>query len=404
MSDTVTQTTSKSWFKRLGEALSGAVFGFVLVIAAIAVLFWNEGRSVDTARALAEGAGLVQSIDPAGDVPAFAGKLVHFSGRLVPVGLAADTDFPGIAAPSGATALHRTVEMYQWRETSSSETRTKIGGGEEIVTTYSYDKVWSEDPIDSASFKQPAGHENPPMPFASRSFSVDSGKIGKVALDGGRFASLGERVALAPDAAMMTSIRAGIGGNRIILREGNFVTVRTPGASAKGNIGTLRVSYQAGDVDTLSAVGKLEGDRLTGFRTSNGRELLMVREGAIPAQDMFAAAVSSNKTLTWLLRFGGFLAMLLGLRMVLAVIGVAGDVIPILGDVFRFATGLAAFAIATFVSAVVIGIAWLYFRPLIGASIVAAGIVIAIVALRMGKAKAGKAAGSHQDTAPASAP
>jgi hypothetical protein len=396
MSDMISETTSKSWFKRLGEALSGAVFGLFLFIAAIVLLFWNEGRSVDTARALAEGAGLVQSIDPAGNVSPFSGKLVHFSGSLVPVGVAADTDFPGIAAPAGATALHRTVEMYQWRETSKSETRTKIGGGEETVTTYSYDKVWSEAPINSSSFKQPAGHENPAMPsFASRSFSVRSGKIGTVTLDGGQFESLGDSVSVVPDAAMMTAIRSGIGGNRIILREGSYVTAREPGASAKGNIGTLRVSYMAGDVETLSAIGKLEGDRLAGFRTSNGRELLMVREGAIPAQEMFADAVSSNKILTWILRFGGFLAMMIGLRMVFAVIGVAGDVIPFLGSIFRFATGLAAFAIASLVSSVVIGIAWLYFRPLVGASIIGAGIVIAIIALRMGKSKAGKAAASQ---------
>ena len=52
--------------------------------------------------------------------------------------------------------------------------------------------------------------------------------------------------------------------------------------------------------------------------------------------------------------------------------------------------------------ALVIGTAWLYFRPLIGASIVGAGILIAIVVLGIGKSKAGKAAGRPQDTAPAS--
>jgi hypothetical protein len=395
MSDMISETTSKSWFKRLGEALSGAVFGLLLFIAAIVLLFWNEGRSVDTARALAEGAGLVQTIDPAGDVSALGGKLVHFSGSLVPDGVAMDTDFPGIAAPAGATALIRTVEMYQWRETSKSETRTKIGGGEETVTTYSYDKVWSEDPINSANFKQPSGHENPPMPFASNSFSVNSGKIGSVMLDGGRFASLGERVAVSPDAAMMTSIRSGIGGNRIILREGGHIVVRQPGAGATGNIGTLRVSYMAHDIDTLSAIGKLEDGRLGAYRTSNGRELLMVREGAVAAQDLFASAVSSNTTLTWLLRFAGFVIMMVGLRMVFAVIGVAGDVIPFVGSIFRFATGLAAFAIASLVSSLVIGIAWLYFRPMVGAAIIGAGVIIAIVALRMGKSKAGKAAAAQ---------
>jgi hypothetical protein len=151
----------------------------------------------------------------------------------------------------------------------------------------------------------------------------------------------------------------------------------------------------ARDIDTLSAIGKLEDGRLGAYRTSNGRELLMVREGAVAAQDMFASAVSSNTTLTWLLRFAGFVIMMVGLRMVFAVIGVAGDVIPFVGSIFRFATGLAAFAIASLVSSLVIGIAWLYFRPMVGAAIIGAGVIIAIVALRMGKSKAGKAAAAQ---------
>ena len=31
--------------------------------------------------------------------------------------------------------------MYQWRENSSRKTRKKLGGGEETVTTYTYDPL-----------------------------------------------------------------------------------------------------------------------------------------------------------------------------------------------------------------------------------------------------------------------
>ncbi len=67
----VVTKTSTSWFSRLGGALTGALFGFVLFIAAIVALFWNEGRSVATYKSLVEGQSIVvvaadaSRIDPA---------------------------------------------------------------------------------------------------------------------------------------------------------------------------------------------------------------------------------------------------------------------------------------------------------------------------------------------------
>lgn len=58
-----TETTTTSWFSRLKGALIKIVVGFILLIACIWLLFWNEGRSVKTYRALVEGAGLVVSVD-----------------------------------------------------------------------------------------------------------------------------------------------------------------------------------------------------------------------------------------------------------------------------------------------------------------------------------------------------
>lgn len=385
MSDSFTETTSKSWFKRLGEALSGIVFGIILILVAIVLLFWNEGRSVGTARALNEGAGLVVTIDPAGDIAAQSGALVHFSGDLTPVGTASDAQFPFMEAPAGSTALIRSVEMLQWRETSKSETRTKLGGGEETVTTYSYDKVWSETPINSANFKQPQGHANPQMPFSSETFAVTSGTVGRITLSGDAFSGYGAERPIVPDANQMAQLRGAAGFNRMIQREGDKLVLRP---TTGGDVGTLRIGFASRDLDTLSAVGKLDGTRLTSFTASNGRSIFLLQEGKTSAAEMFADAISGNAVLTWILRVVGFVLMMVGLRMVFSVIGVAGDVIPFFGSMLRYATGFAAFAIAALVSSIVIGIAWLWYRPLLAIAIFAGGIAIAFVVMRLGRRKA----------------
>src|SRR6218665_3340337 len=182
-----TETTTTSWFSRLKGALIKIVVGFILLIACIWLLFWNEGRSVKTYRSLVEGAGLVVSVDNGNVDPANEGKLVHISGPVKPVGVPED-DVLGISA-EGAVGLDRVVEMYQWVEESKSETRKQLGGSEETVTTYSYRKEWNHREISSGSFRQ-SGHDNPQKPIDDASFPVDSVNIGAFSVDGRTAANL----------------------------------------------------------------------------------------------------------------------------------------------------------------------------------------------------------------------
>lgn len=88
-----TETTTRSWFARIKSALAGIVLGPILVIAAIVLLFWNEGQAVETYRALVEGAGLVIDVSADAPQPANEGKLIHVQGAVVPGGVAEDPDF-----------------------------------------------------------------------------------------------------------------------------------------------------------------------------------------------------------------------------------------------------------------------------------------------------------------------
>ena len=124
MSDTYTEVTSKSWFSRLAESIKSVLIGFLLFLVAFPVLFWNEGRAVQTARSLEEGAGLVVSI-PAGTADkGNDGKLVHTTGDATTTETLRDPEF-GVSAQ--AIRLLRTVEMYQWVQHEKTETRQKLG-------------------------------------------------------------------------------------------------------------------------------------------------------------------------------------------------------------------------------------------------------------------------------------
>src|SRR5262245_51901613 len=156
MSDSVSEITSQSWLSRIAESIRSVLVGGLLFVVSFPLLFWNEGRAVRTAKSLEEGAVAVVSV-PADSVdPARDGKLVHLSGEATAGSAVMDPDF-GVSAP--VLKLLRSVEMYQWQEEKKSEQRKKLGGGTETVTTYTYKKTWSDDRVDSSSFKEPSGHQ-----------------------------------------------------------------------------------------------------------------------------------------------------------------------------------------------------------------------------------------------------
>ncbi|TIT06749.1 MAG: hypothetical protein E5W86_29305, partial [Mesorhizobium sp.] len=114
------------------------------------------------------------------------------------------------------------------------------------------------------------------------------------------------------------------------------------------------------------------GDRFEPYQTAAGDALLMVDTDDVPADRMFAEAVSANTLITWLLRAGGLILLTIGFALLLGPIGVIFDVIPFLGSLARLGTGIIAFVLAILVGTTTIAIAWFWYRPVLTAAILAA--------------------------------
>ena len=382
MSDSFREVTSVSWFGRIKRAVGGVIFGLLLIVLMVIGLFWNEGRAVQTARSLAEGAGAVVSASADNVDAANDGKLVHVSGPVTTDSGLSDPDF-GIAAQG--LRLSRDVEMYQWKEESKSETTKKLGGGEETVTTYSYSKVWDDSQIDSSDFKKPDGHQNPSMAIHSRTFQIPEGKLGAFTLDtpvldrieGDKDYSLSANQSAAIKAAYTGARPLNIVDGKIYLG----VDTTTPA------LGDYRIGYELAPLGVVSIGGRQAGSRFEPYQTVAGDQLLMVDTGTVPADKMFAEAVSANTLITWLLRAAGLLLLTIGFALFLSPIGVVLDVIPFLGSMVRMGTGIIAFFLAILVGTTTIAIAWFWYRPLLAAGILAAGIIAAAVVYYLGRSR-----------------
>ena len=190
-----TETTVQSWGSRLGSSMKGVLAGFLFVLAAIALLFWNEGRTVNRAKALNEGASAVITVDAAKVDPQNDGKLVHLSGEVATADVLEDLKF-GVSV--NAIKLVRKVESYQWQENEKSTTKRGSGGSQETTTTYTYEKVWSPELINSSSFKE-AGHENPATrPVDGAEYVASNVSLGAFRLSADLISRLGPAKAFVP--------------------------------------------------------------------------------------------------------------------------------------------------------------------------------------------------------------
>jgi hypothetical protein len=358
--DVFTETTSQSWFSRLGGALTGLLLGLALVPGSGILLFWNEGRAVQTAQSLAEGAGLVlpvERLDRANE-----GRLVHTTG---PARIGTPPRDPELATPppEGTLRLVRGVEMFQWKEEQESETRNKLGGGTETVTTYRYSRVWAEGRIDSSRFRQPEGHQNPTPRQASRGFVAQG-----VTLNGYRLTE-----------AQLNGLPA---QETLALQGGE--TVRYIGADpANPRIGDLRITWSVARPEAVSVIAAQSGEGFAPYATRAGDRLMMVEAGRRTAPEMFRAAGEGNAILTWVLRLVGAILMFVAFAMLMAPVKVLADVIPPLGALVGFGTALVAGILTLLLAPSVIALAWLFYRPLVALAVLAAGAAAAFGLARL---------------------
>jgi len=383
MSDTYREVTTRSWLGRIGSSIGGVFVGLLLLVVGVVLLFWNEGRAVQTAKSLAEGAGIVVSVPASAVDPANEGRLVHTSGMVATGETLSDPTF-GISHTG--VRLVRGVEMYQWKESAQSETKTKLGGGEETVTTYSYAREWSSSPIDSSRFKQPDGHRNPDMAIEGRRFQIGSATLGAYRLDAAVLDRIGGEQAAPVGADQIDAVRAAASVSRPVhIIDGRLLLGLDP---AQPSVGDYRIAYELAQLTQISLIARQAGDGFAQYQTAAGDRLLMVETGNVPAEQMFADAATGNTVLTWVLRLVGLVLLVVAFALLLAPLGVIGDFIPLLGRVVRMGTGLVGFVGAALVGSLVIAVAWFWYRPLLSLIVIAVGVGVAALLMRFGRRRA----------------
>ena len=365
MADQYSSEESVGYGSRLKQSFGGALMGLAMFVVAFPVLFWNEGRAVAEHKALDEGASAVVSVAAAVPDPANDGKLVYIAGEARGSDALAD---PVFGMRGNGIALAREVEMFQWVERKETRTEKQLGGGEKRVTTYDYEKKWSDDAVDSTRFEHPDGHRNPGrLPFESTSTRADPVKVGGFVLSPSYADDIGGAQSIVPTASQLPPNLAA----SFQLDDCRLVTSRDP---AKPEVGDVRVSFSLVPNQAVSVIGAQRAGRIEPYTASNGRQVALLESGDVPAAQMFAQAHSRASIVTWMLRALGLALMWGGLAAALGWIARVLDVIPILGTLVEKGISLVAFLIALPLGMLTMALAWFVYRPVVSIVLVAVAV------------------------------
>jgi len=390
-----TETTTTTYGQRLKKSGKGIVAGLVMFVVGTGLLWWNEGRTVKQTKALNQTEKVCVELDPSSVDASFEGKTVHATAVAATEDVLVD-NYYGVAV--NAIAISRDVEYYQWVEHSTSTTKDKVGGGQETTTTYTYAKEWTRYPVDSDEFKDP---EYQGLNTVRTTIENDEQYAAKVSFGAYKLSprqvssfSCNEAMDLSAIAEQVTDTV------NLVKVDGNVVYY---GNSAAPEVGDVRVTLTKAPASAqVSIVADVVGDTFTDHIAKNGNKIQLVEMGAKSAEEMFADAHASNKILCWILRVLGIILVVFGLKGIVGIVIALLKVLPFLANIVNVGTSLICWVVGLAWSFIVIAIAWIVYRPLIGIALLVA--VGALVFFLVKKSKAAKAAAPAAEAAPAPAP
>lgn len=395
------ETTKTSYGSRVKNSFKGILSGILLIIIGTVLLWWNEGRAVKTSKMLHQAERAAVHVESVAALdPSLEGKLIHATAMAQTGETLSD---PTFGVKVNGIALSRDVEFYQWEEHASSVTKDKIGGGQETVTTYEYDKGWSRNPVDSRSFKDPEyqGLNFVLMNVEDKDTYASDVQFGAYQLPSSMINSFycNEAVKVSPSDALVMewnndinalrrSKNGGYGAYEDIFKNNVFVdgNVIYLGANPDApEIGDVRVTFKYCPNQTASVLAQVAGNTFTSFTAKNGKSLQAITMGEVSMDDMFTAREKSNKAMLWLFRILGILLVIGGFRGIVDFVVTLLKVVPFLANIANLGVKAVCAVVGFVWSLIVIIIAWIAYRPVVALLLIAA--IVAVVYLSASKGK-----------------
>ena len=435
------ETKTTGYGTRMGRSFKSIGSSFILFCAATVLLWWNEGNAVKTEKMLNEAEGAyVDMENPNKKDASLDGELVCATALATTEDSLSDGQF-GIGAK--AISLQRKVEYYQWTEHAQESSEDKLGGKEVTTTTYTYTKEWTSEPIQSSEFKDPAYQQKNMVltTFDDSDWWAENVSFGayklneslvhrisseeplELAISNDLLQALDKQTLVAyerfhgpatpktpgtnplpsatvPDSVKVTNDSARIANDSIkavtdslmahaenqvslqyVHQAGNMLYIGlVPGAP---EVGDVRVTWTQIVPAKVTIISQVDGDTFKPYKAKNGKRFQTLVMGKKDAADIFESAHNSNTFWLWTLRIIGILLVIAGLKGIFGILETLFKVVPFLAGIVGWGIGLVCTVVGIVWSLIIIALAWLFYRPLLGITLlVVAGFLIWIFAFK----------------------
>ena len=358
-----------SYFGRVIGSFAAAVFGIGLFVGSFVLLGWNEKDATRQKAAIAELEDVAIADVSAQTInPDYDGKLIHTAYEAISQDV---LEFKEFGIKENAIRVFWEAEIYQWVESSKTENDRRV---------YSYSKKWVDRVQDSSSFNS-GGQEGGRHSNYGSNKKFSGGNIFASNVMFGAF-------------KLPPSLIKKIKGEQKYNIDSGLVSDLYPGGSVSDGVfySNNPTSPQIGDERVkvfivppkkeVTIMARQSGQSFLPYQTENNisKELLYMgkksKEEVIDAQ-RFEAALKR-----WGFRGGGFLAMWLGLVMILKPLRAIVSFIPFAGRMLEGAVAFVTFFLAMALSLFTIGVSWIFVRPGFAGFILLAAIISIVLVYR----------------------
>ena len=174
---------------------------------------------------------------------------------------------------------------------------------------------------------------------------------------------------------------------------------RVPGAP---EVGDVRVTFEKVVPAKVTVMAVVDGDTFKPYKAKNGKRFQTLVMGKKSGDEIIDAEKEANNMILWALRIIGIMIVIGGLKGVFGFLETILKVVPFVANIFGWGVGIVCTVIGIVWSLIVIALAWLFYRPLLGIGLlVLAGFLVWVFAFK-GKDKLKElAAKSSKNTQPA---
>ena len=403
---------------RVGNSFKAIGSGILLFCIGTALLWWNEGRAVKTEKMLDEvGGNYVEMENPNKKDASLDGEIICGTALATTEDSLSDKQF-GVGAK--AIALHRRVEYYQWVEESNETSEDKLGGKEVTTTTYTYSKKWVSRPVESSDFKDPAYQNKNTIlttveeddQYAENvsfgAYKLNESLIHRISSREGLDLAINEDLMKELDKSAQTAYERFYGMKKsakqtveqpaettvlsdsakavadslqavndsiiknavnkkdleYVHQAGNVLYFgRVPGSP---EVGDVRVTFEKVVPAKVTVMAVVDGDSFKPYKAKNGKRFQTLVMGKKSGDELIDAEKEANNMWLWLLRGLGVLLVIGGLKGIFGFLETLLKVVPFIANIFGWGVGVVCTILGVVWSLIIIAIAWLFYRPILG--------------------------------------